>query len=152
MAKIALLLMAFALAGCEIVQSMRDSVATPDPGGDTYEDILAWFDGNEVAPFPEGAAVAEDAPECSGANEAPAISPFVLWPEPLIEALRTTGTKPWALVGFDVTQTGRSENIRMMASSAPPPFERTALESVANWEFQPAPSGKRASGCVAVFR
>jgi TonB family protein len=152
MRKLSLLLIALALSGYAIIQSMRDSLETRDPGAETYEEILAWFGKNQVAPYPEGTAVTEDAAECSGINEAPAISPFVLWPEPLIEALRTTGAKPWAVVGFDVALAGNPENIRIKASSAPPSFERRALESVGNWAFKPAPSGKRASGCVAVFR
>jgi len=152
MGKLSLLLAVVALSGCAIIQAMRDSVATADRGDETYEGILAWFADNELEPFPEGATVTEDAAECSGANKAPAISPFVLWPEPLIEALRTTGAKPWALVEFDVTQVGHSENIIIKASSAPPVFERRALESVRDWEFNPALSGKRAEGCVAAFR
>jgi TonB family protein len=152
MGKLSPLLVAVALSGCAIIQAMRDSVVTADQGDETYEGIVAWFAENEPEPFPGGDAVSRDAAECSGANEAPAISPFVLWPEPLIEALRTTGAKPWALVGFDVTLAGRSENIRIKASSAPPAFERRALESVRDWEFNPAPSGKRAEGCVAAFR
>jgi TonB family protein len=149
---LALLLISLSVSGCEIIDAMRASSRATDPGTQTYEEILLWFGENEVAPFPEGTAVTEDAAECSGVNEASAISPFVLWPEPLIRALQTTGAKPWALVEFDVTQAGLAENVRIRASSAPPSFERRAIESVQNWTFKPAPSGARASGCVTVFR
>ena len=152
MGKILLLLIAFALPACAIFQPKHETVETTDPDAEAYEDILAWFEANEVVPFPEGAAVAEDAAECSGANEAAVESPLVLWPEPLIEALRATGAKPWALVEFDVSLAGRSENVRVTVSSAPPVFKQTALQSVRDWQFNPAPSGKRAGGCVAVFR
>lgn len=152
MGKFLLSAIALVLSGCAIIQSLRDTGDTTDQGAETYEEILAWFGENDVAPFPEGTAVTEDAPECSGANEASAISPLVLWPEPLIDALRTTGAKPWALVEFDVLLSGRSEKIRIKASSAPPAFERRAVESVRDWQFNPSPSGKPALGCVAVFR
>ena len=36
-------MIALALSGCAIIQSIRDSLETSDPGAETYEEILAWF-------------------------------------------------------------------------------------------------------------
>jgi TonB family protein len=149
--KYSLLLIASALSACSVFQS-GDAVETTDPDAGAKNEILAWFETNEVAPFPETAAVASDAAECSGVNEAVAVAPIVLWPEPLLTALRETGAKPWALVEFDVSLAGLPENVRTTVSSAPPVFEETALASVRGWRFAPAPSGKRAGGCVVAFR
>ncbi|MEO1040231.1 MAG: TonB family protein [Pseudomonadota bacterium] len=132
------LLAALLIAGCV-------SAPVPSPLSDPRE--RGPFRAQSDRPVPPNVERSADSSQCAG-------EPLRAIAAPLPDYPRrgwTRGLQGWAIVQFDVAQSGSVENVRVTRGVPGGSFNREADRAVRQWRFAELSEGARLTSCVVLF-
>lgn len=122
------------LAGC----------AAANPFADPRDQVFRVTSDMPVPPNVERAA---DASGCSGAQLSAVEARLPDYPA----RGWSRGLQGWAVVQFDVGETGVTDQVRVARGVPGGSFNREAERAVRDWRFAPLEPGARLTGCVVLF-